>query len=630
MIYSIDSLNPRTLKRFFSTLLLLLVFLMMQASSASASAAQSHSLPSLLPDGKRLALPEPVGVLVLPKNQAISPDDLLQSPYAERFVVWHYGMQLATDARNDVWLRLYLPIQSKPQSWLLRIPRLTLQKASLFQRSIDQPGTWQTQAAGISVPNDDWPMRSRDPIFEITTRSDTTQVFFIRLENSRPVTESPQLMSAGDYGDGARYAGGINGMILGVYTVLILAGMISWRMYRNSQFAWFALWMLVTLFTSLTASGYMITRVWSHSVFMAKIMGEVMAFASLMAFARFSLSVSYARDLSAIIFKSLWALIALCAVLIIAIVLTQAALPRIAMNIAFFLGFLYILFALARIAWQSQVWLWWIVISLIPISMTALARLAYNLTWLASADLALLLGVILFMLGSIGIYGTLLFHQGQRLAKTLRESEREAFDINTGLFAESVARERLPRFIARSKNLGKACGAILVRWVDCNTILADRSAVEKGRVFEHLGERLRRVVREIDTAARYGDDHFIFLLEAPVTRTQLNDMAIKILTSCMRPSPLLASQKGFDLHLALWHSADAPADAPQVLEMLNTRLSQMPDDTSKRVQFVQTPSSDAPPIRLKDAATASEIIRKINTLEAFHDVTVQSSKPPSL
>lgn len=568
-----------------------------------------------------------MGVLALPKSKNLTPDQLLLSPFNAQFSPWQMGMALATSTQQDVWLRLQLPQQSRPQSWMLRIPRHTLEKATLFQTEPSNPEVWREQSAGIDLPSSSWPVRARDPIFEISTRSDQTQLFFIRLQNNKAITENIQLIHSADFGNGANYAGTLSGLIMGIFTMLTLISLISWRINRNSHFGWLALFSFSVLIAQLTVSGHMFMRIWPGSVYLAKTMGWVLPLLSLAAMARFALSVSYARDLSKPVYYGLWSLIALCGSISIGILAMPTGFPREPLNAVYAFGMLAILASLSWIAWRSQRWLWLIVISLLPVIVSVLARLAYSQGWVAHMELALLAGVITAALGLISIYGILVSHQRQRMTSVQREDTLETTDPATGLFNERIARARLPQIILRSNRAGNGCGAILVRWVDSAQVMASVSIIDRGRIFANLGNRLNRLARDIDTVARFGDDQFLFLVEAPVSREQLSALASKILTTSMRPSTALGEMKGFDMHLAVWLSSEVSADANGTLELLKTRINQMREGTQRRVQFINTPLSTAPVLDQSDPEHAKKLLAKINALEATQELPTINLQP---
>ncbi|MBS7806871.1 7TM-DISM domain-containing protein [Variovorax sp. PCZ-1] len=590
-----------------------------QAQTAPANpSAPSYKLPSLFVGQAQLDLEVPLGVLSMPSDKAPNVAEFLQSPLADQFKPWYLGMTLPTSSSSDVWLRLQLPQQNPPQSWMLRIPRLTLEKATFYQRSTANPGQWLKQVAGTDVPNMTWPIRARDPIFEVTTRSDQTQVLFIHIENTSAVTENIQLIRSSDFGNGANYAGTLNGLIIGIFTMLTLIGLVSWRLNQNSHFAWFALFSFSVMLAQLTVSGYMIMRIWPNSVYLARIMGWVLPFLSLAAMTRFVMSVSYSRDLSRPIYYMQWALIGFCGLMSLGFMLEPAQTLRTILNPIFATGMLVLMGTLAWIAWRSQHWLWMIFASLVPVVISVLARLAYNQGWVAHMELALLGGVIAATLGLILAYAALVANQRQRLSIAQRDDALETTDATTGLFNERIALARFPQIILRSKRFGNSCGAILVSWIGHEAVMTEVNSLERGRILSHLGGRLNRLARDIDTVARFSDDQFLFLVEAPVSHEQLSALASKILTTCMRPSKVMPEQKGFDLHIAVWLSSETPADADGALELLKTRINQMRDGTQRRVQFISSSLSTRPVQDASDPEHGQRLVQKINELEKTH------------
>ncbi len=583
--------------------------------SASMSWAQPV-LPSLFDSSRLLNLPEPMHMAVMPAPtyaaQEVSPRMLTTATFAP----WQRGMSLPTSAQQDVWLRLVLPATPEPQTWILRIPRSYLEQASLFQASPASSGNGPLQEAGVNLPSNTWLMRSRDPSFVLSTRVDQTQQFYIRLQNSQPITEAIQLIHSTDFADGANRVGTLNGLIIGIFGILTLVSMISALTHRSAHFAWFSLFCLSMLLSQLTVTGYMTTRVWSGSVFLAKNMGWVMPLLTLAALARLSLVISYAKELSEFIFVSLWLLVVMSVLLAFGVVVFSTEFPRLILNIFYAAGMAAIFSSLAWIAWRSQHWLWLVAFSIVPLMISVMVRLAYNLGWVAHVELALLAGVFTASVGLILIYAALLMQQRDRHALTQREQALETQDAATGLFNERICLARLPQLIVRSKRFERQCGAIMVRWLDFEHVMESATDRERGKIFSHLGNRLNRLARDIDTVARLSDDLFLFLVEAPVKRDDLNALASHIISTCMRPAAAMPNHQGYDLHLALWISDVRDTSAQEVVELLKTRINQMRGGIQRRVQFVDSPLSTLPPSETLPPDQVQRLVEKINSLEA--------------
>jgi hypothetical protein len=113
-----------------------------------------------------------------------------------------------------------------------------------------------------------------------------------------------------------------------------------------------------------------------------------------------------------------------------------------------------------------------------------------------------------------------------------------------------------------------------------------------------------------------GDDLFLFLVEAPVRREDLNALASHIISTCMRSSAMMPDNKGFNLHLAMWISTETDMAATDVMDTLKTRITQMRVGSQRRVQFVDTPMSPASSLDTLPPDQAQLLVQKINSLEA--------------
>lgn len=594
---------------------------------AAAPALSAHQLPSLFAKSKRLNLPEHMSVLSAPKQAALTPQQLLSNPTAYAFQAWADEMRLPTSTTHDVWLRLVLPASAEPQTWILRIPRMVLDKATLHSRDAQPTSPWQSQSAGLSLPRSTWPLLARDPAFALTTLPNQTQLFFIQLEHRQPITENIQLIQLADFADGANYVGSMYGLIFGIFMILTLGSLISAWIHRSAHFGWLALFCVTVMVSHLTVSGFMHVRVWPDSVFWANVSGWVFPLISLAALSRLALSVSYAKDLSRAIFWGLWAVIAASLVLIGVVMSIPVEASRNFLNPFYAFGMAVILGSLVWIAWRSQHWLWMVVASILPVMLSVLARLAYNLGWVAHVEVALVAGIITSGLGLLITFTVLYLHQRERISAQQRLLALEKTDASTGLHNERIAMARFPQVLLRSKRFDRPCGAILVRWLDFDRVMAVATSTERGRIFSHLGSRLSRQSRDIDTVARLADDLFLYLIEAPVSREDINAIASQILTTCLRPSAVMPDTKGFDLHLAVWLSNEVEVDADQALELLKTRINHMRTGTQRRVQFVDADVNTGAQHDKDPALVAAQLVAKINSLEATQGLPTIDLKP---
>jgi two-component system, sensor histidine kinase LadS len=614
-------LEQKTKLALLTALTLPLIFCIVLPSSSWAQKPESNhnSLPSFSNELRQLELPAPMGVLVQPTSILVpTPEQLLQQPLADQFVPWHRGFKLPTSKGADVWLRLDLPQQNPPTTWILRIPRVSLHKATLFEREIQDPARWHTQATGTDVPNVLWPSRARSPQFELTTRADQTQTVFVRLQNNERITEDIQLVSSSDIGLATTISGSINGMFIGVFSMLTLLGLASWRLFKNPHFGWFALLSITVMLAVLTLSGFMNMRVWSSTPSLSKLMIWVAPFTALAAFVRLVMSITYMKDLSKRLYAGSWAGIAVCCAACIYVVLAPLDVYRPALAIVFAAILLLAASCVAWIAWRSQSWLWAVVLCMVPAFLAVMASLAYGLGWDAPAELITLMIVITTGLALIATYMILVSNQLSRRKAWGHENLQEMRDASTKLWTKDVAMIRFEHFIARSQRFHHSCGAVLVRWNDIQKLFAHANAISRGSILAELGQRLARLGREIDTVARYDDNHFLFLVEAPITETKIRSLAGKILASCMRPYDQSPEGRGFDVHIAVWLYSQSPCDQNEAIKLLFSRLVRMNEGTQRRVRFVNAPDFDQTMDLHSDPQHGQALITKINAIEQSH------------
>ena len=111
----------------------------------------------------------------LPAAFTARPQDWIFEPYAESTV-------LPTTTGRDVWVKFSLAATSTPQSWVIRIPRVTVQKVSLY--SLGEAGQWEFKSAGNLLAPSAWPRKTRTPSFDLMT-NDSEKSYFLRFTSSK-------------------------------------------------------------------------------------------------------------------------------------------------------------------------------------------------------------------------------------------------------------------------------------------------------------------------------------------------------------------------------------------------------------------------------------------------------------
>lgn len=579
--------------------------------------AIAQELGKLFDDSPTLKLAAPLQWQALPKGAVRNPNEFADAARAKGFVDLAPGAGLPTAPEREVWLRFALPATATAQTWYLRVPRIQLEQATLYFQN-GQSG-WMTLTAGENIAVSQWPVPTRLPSFELSTRADHPQTYYLKLEHRTPISERPELISPIEYISSASLVGGIVGLMLGLFGLLTALGLISMRLNRNPQFGWFALMVFSLLLTQLVLIGFAGLRLWPHSVYLNKVMGVIVPLWTLAASTWFVVEVSYAKEAFARIYKISLALIVLLWVGSLAFAVMQNNMPRTALTVLAAVAMLWNLGALAWMARRSQPWLWFIVGGFAPLTLSMLARLSYNFGWIEHVEIAQLFSVITGCVGMMVVYAGLVLRDKESSAALEREAALKHTDMSTGLTSADLVMTRLPMVLARSARFEEPCGVIMLRWLDYHRQVDTLSSAQQGAVLSHLGARLRRLARNIDTVARLDDDHFVYLVESPVSRDMLTALSTKIISTCLRPTRTLNDGEVYNVHLAVWTPTDKGISAKEVMESLRTRLNQMGHGTPRKMQFVDSPLSSRPgepAVEIDPVKRRQDLVAKIDAIEA--------------
>jgi two-component system, sensor histidine kinase LadS len=570
-----------------------------------------------------LTLAAPMQWQMLPHGRIGSPLEFSDPAKALGFKDLTGGTTLPTADGQAVWLRFALPVTATGQTWYLRIPRLRLAQVTLY--FLDEQNQWKSQAAGLNIAVNQWPLPTRLPSFQLATRTDRSQAYFVKLEHPSPIAEHPELVAPIDYIVSASLTGGLVGLTLGLFGLLTLLSLLTARLYRNMHFVWFALFVFSLLAMQLVLMGIAGQHIWPASAYLNQIMFWVSSLWSLAACLWFILQVSYAKQAFVRLYQICLGVIALVLVCSAAVAILGQNFPRGGLTLLVVPAIVWSLGSLLWMAWRAQPWLWVVAAGFAPLALAMSSRLAYNFGWVAHIEVTQFWSVMAGIIGMMVIYAGLILRNRETFAAVEREAAVSHTDLATGLTAAHMVATRLPRVMARSARSGEPFGALMLQWMDFKKQLDPLSDAQKNMVLAQLGTRLRRLSRYIDTVARLDENHFLVIVEPPVSRDTLNALATKILTACMRPVDQFKNGASFNVHIALWINADKPLTAEAVLEALRKRLHQMEHGTQRKVQFVDSPMSSPmhegsiqkPPQAIMGPTTHGQaVLAKINAIEA--------------
>ena len=546
----------------------------------------------------------------LPKAFLVDPDAWAFAPYAANTV-------LPTATGRDVWLKFTLAATAAPQSWVIRIPRLSLQKVSLYD--VDPKGFSPVQSAGSSLPRREWSRNTRTPSFEVLTSS-ADKSYYLRFEHHSPVTERPELLSQADFADGASRVGTLLGLMFGMFGMLLIASLAAYCVARTKVFISLAGFVGAALLHYTVLMGYGSWRIWPDNAHLSQVMQWTAPLIAMAAGSWFFAQASHAKDIS----KPLYQLMRLVALVSLGLglfrLITVDQMQRSFLNAWAVFVLCVIVGSLLWLSLRGMRGNLWLLAGLTPIAAAGASLLTYNYGRLAQVESTLLASVVLTQLGLAWLFLVLIWRSRAALSSELAAALNES-DASSGLILERVALRRLQQMLRRATQLKHGYGVIMLRWLNYAQLMSTLSPEQQNAMLTHLGLVLNRVARDIDTAARLDDGHFMILVEGPICSDALSSMSTQILTACIRASDKFGQPNAFKFHIAIWHSALVPQSADEVTKALKTRLNQMSLSTKRTVQFVDAKGSE---LTGRDNHQLNQrrddVVAKIEAIEALPSV----------
>ena len=582
---------------------------------ALTGAASAQEFARLYASSAFIKLEQPLEWVAVPKGSVVNPEMFDRDPKQWKFSTYLPDTTLPTNKQQEVWLRFALPSTELAQTWFLRVPRLTVWRVDLFFRSEQE--RWVSMSAGYSMAPAQWALRTRTPSFEVQTRTDKVQTYFMRFQHDVPITEVPQLITPIEYVDGASRVGTVIGLLFGLFGLLAVVSVAAYRMLRNSVFLWFGGFVLAMLLTQLMLIGYGGWRIWPHSVYLNQSMAWMLPALTLALGTWFIVQASHVRQGYPWLYKYMAALTAGSLLLVLVAAGQMEFVTRQARSM--WVGFVTIS-AVGVLAWtalRGQAWNWWLLLGFGPIGFGVMARLGYNFGWVPHAEFAQAAGIFSSSFGLLWIFFVLAWRSRASWVTLERAAAVDTFDSATGLIHGRVGQIRLPLMLQRGARFESGCGVIMLQWVDFNSTIMKLSAELRGAALARLGLILRRQARDIDSVVRHSDKEFLIFVEGPVDRVSLVELCSKILYECLRSSEKMGQGNIFNLHVAVWQSSSGISSAEEVMDALQTQLNQMSHGTQRRVQFVDANKSEPQTLTDQDiAARRDDVLAKIKAIEA--------------
>ncbi len=482
-----------------------------------------------------------------------------------------------------LWIRFTVPPAPDAERWLLEIPYPALDRASLF--TLDSAGQWMEQRAGDLTPVGQWPIPHRHPVLVVNFNAEDPTHYLLRIENAQGFSAPIRFVSSGHLLRGEQQVSLFLGMYFGLALLGCAVGLAGTFWLRDRAYLYFAACSVLIGLTQAAITGVGGLHLWPSSPDWTDrslvVLGTWMLVSLMLLNAAMVSLVQRSRLLNTLV----WAAALAGAALSVALGLTPSAI-----RISLILPYLVLAPLLMLLV---NLWAWrrgdrfggWLLLSAAPFALGLALAIARYLQWVP-LSFATEQGVLASMaLQMPAMLAVLILRSQQRRENLRRIQGLDRVDPSTGLINESVFAERLARMIARAERFKYQGAVLLIDLVNTEQLQRDfgRRAAEDLPL--RLAARLLSTAREIDSAARLGEQRFGMVVEGPVSPEEAATLGPRIVARCLMPYKGLPEACVAQVRVAY---ALVPRQGPSaeiVLARLAQRLSNIPPD-SKRAVFL--------------------------------------------
>lgn len=173
-------------------------------------------------------------------------------------------------------------------------------------------------------------------------------------------------------------------------------------------------------------------------------------------------------------------------------------------------------------------------------------------------------------------------------------------DRLTGLSNRELFVDRLQQTMARARRASESCYAVLFFDFDRFKVINDSLGHNVGdALLVSIAERFHRELREVDTAARFGGDEFVVILDSVENLSGARLVCDRLLNAFAQPHELLGHQVVSTASIGLVMGDSSYADASSMIRDADTAMYQA--KTGGRAQY-----------RVFDKKMHSDAVRRLN------------------
>ena len=503
--------------------------------------------------------------------------------------------------KRNLWLYLRVTRQADSRmDWRLSFPSPVLDAVSVFQQ--DATGKWREESAGDTIANIRWPEGGRYPYFRLDVVPGQTRDIYIRIRHVTPVSVPVRITSEPAHDQRMQIEYLALGMMFGAMLLLIVACLAQSFVYRESAYAWYAIYSLILTLAVAAytgVAGHLIWPQWDSLADSAQVFLALLASAAALLFVRHLCGISgrFARLDKVVLVVGLAGMAASVAVIWLPRETWGVLVLSIGMGVCIALCLL-----VAVLTWlRGDLVGRWVLLANVPISTAtclALLRLlgAVPASWLTQygvvAAMALEVPLLLVALS---------IRLRERHGAETRAHALSTQDALTGLLSEHLFRDRLRQVVSRAKRDKESAAVVLIDLVNHASIRRSHGPAVAEQSLLRTVIKLRRVLRDVDTTSRVGEARFGLILEGASTRSAVTERAAQLIALGLMPLKGLKPEVTLQFHVAAVLLQERLEDAHTLMENLSSLLADMSPRTRRPIRFLESALSGPMPLKAMDS-----------------------------
>jgi two-component system, sensor histidine kinase LadS len=486
--------------------------------------------------------------------------------------------------QSALWM--HLRVQRGPeerQDWVLEFPMPALDHVTVYQH---EAGAWIAESAGDTLAVARWAERGRYPFFRVDLAAGEVRDLYVRIRHTTAANFPVQLSSAASQSQRLQLEYLALGAAFGALALLIVGCVARGWAYGDGVFAWYAGYAALTTLGVAAYTGTAAHLLWPG--FGA--LGD--APVAMLAFAAMAAAMMFVRTLLALrrrfpLLDGVMSMLALCGgamVLVPALLPKPVSLPLLAAYVAMATTSSMVA---ALTAWKrGDVVAKWVFAAYLPMVLSLLLGMARVFGW-ASVSPTSQYAVVAAMAIEVPLLLVALFIRSRdRHRAQVREQALSTRDALTGLLAPHLFTDRLRQVVTRHRRDGFEGAVMYIALVNHRRIREYfGSAVAEQSLLRSV-IKLRRLLRDVDTVSRVGENCFGVLLEGAASRTSVTERASRLIAAGLMPLPGLKPDVTLQFHISAVMLNEIEQDAEELEEALRAQLARMSPRTRRPIRFV--------------------------------------------